>query len=91
MNPGVTLAPRPALAKDAHIAPTAPSASEFSLGHLMKSKAAVDGLMRRAARAGAVITDPAHTRFWGGYSGYFQDPDGHLWEIVWNPAVQIDN
>ena len=93
MNPGVTLAlyPRTALAKDAGIAPTPPSASEFSLGHLVKSKEDVDALMRRAAHAGAVITDPARTRFWGGYSGYFQDPDGHLWEIAYNPAVRVED
>jgi len=93
MNSGVTLAlyPRAALARDARIAPTSPSASEFSLGQNVKSKEDVDALMRRAAQAGAVITDPAHTRFWGGYSGYFQDPDGHLWEIAWNPAVRVEN
>jgi uncharacterized protein len=93
MNEGLMLAlyPRAALAKDAHIAATPPSASEFSLGHMMKSKDAVDALMRTAAQAGAVITDPARTRFWGGYSGYFQDPDGHLWEIAWNPALRIDD
>ena len=92
MNPGLLLAlyPRAALARDARVAVTAPSTSEFSLGHNVKSKAEVDALMRAAAQAGAVITDSAHTRFWGGYSGYFQDPDGHLWEIAWNPAFKFD-
>ena len=56
----------------------------------------MDGLPQRApaelaaivaAAAGARITDPARDRFWGGYSGYFQDPDGHLWEIAWNPGL----
>jgi len=88
-GPTLALYPRAALAKDARIAATPPSAAEFSLGHLVRSKDEVDALMRTAAQAGAVITDPAHTRLWGGYSGYFQDPDGHLWEIAWNPAITI--
>ena len=45
--------------------------------------------MTRAEKAGAYVTDPPHDRFWGGYSGYFQDPDGHLWEIAWNPAWEV--
>ena len=42
--------------------------------------------MRQAEAAGAVVTDPARVRFWGGYGGHFHDPDGHLWEVAWNPA-----
>jgi hypothetical protein len=53
-------------------------------------KEEVDEIMRQAARAGARITDPARDRFWGGYSGYFQDPDSHLWEIAWNPAWEVE-
>jgi uncharacterized glyoxalase superfamily protein PhnB len=49
----------------------------------------VDAIMQQAEKAGAHVTDPARDRFWGGYSGYFQDLDGHLWEIVWNPAVEV--
>ncbi|CAI6231867.1 VOC family protein [Bacillus subtilis] len=64
---------------------TAPSPAEFTLGHNVNSKAEVDKVMEQAKQAGATITDPAHDTFWGGYSGHFQDPDGHLWEIVWNP------
>jgi hypothetical protein len=45
--------------------------------------------MQQAERAGAHVTDPAHDRFWGGYSEYFQDLDGHLWEIAWNPAWEV--
>lgn len=45
--------------------------------------------MKQAEKAGAKITDPARARFWGGYSGYFQDPDGHLWEIAWNPQWEV--
>ena len=44
-----------------------------------------DEVMKQAEDAGAVIVKPAQNTFWGGYAGYFQDPDGHLWEIVWNP------
>lgn len=65
----------------------APKAGEFSIGHIVSSKAAVDGLLSRAAAAGATITDRAHDRPWGIYSGYFQDLDGHLWEIIWNPRT----
>ena len=61
------------------------SATEMTLGHNVASKTEVDAVMAQAQAAGAVITKPAHDTFWGGYSGYFQDPDGHLWEVVWNP------
>jgi uncharacterized glyoxalase superfamily protein PhnB len=44
-----------------------------------------DGVMAQAAKAGAVVVKPAQDTFWGGYAGYFQDPDGHLWEVAWNP------
>jgi catechol 2,3-dioxygenase-like lactoylglutathione lyase family enzyme len=88
MNDDLILAlyPRPALAKDAKVAVGPPSAAEFSLGHIVGSKTAVDVIMQQAEKAGARITDPARDRFWGGYSGYFQYLDGHLWEIAWNPA-----
>jgi catechol 2,3-dioxygenase-like lactoylglutathione lyase family enzyme len=91
MNDDLILAlyPKPALAKDAKVPVGAPSPSEFSLGHIVKSKQEVDAVMERAARAGAKVTDPAHDRFWGGYSGYFQDLDGHLWEIAWNPQWEV--
>lgn len=84
---GLTLALYPAasLAKDAKIAATNARLGAVSIGHLVASKAEVDAVMMQAERAGAVVTDPPHDRFWGGYSGYFQDPDGHLWEIAWNP------
>ena len=61
-------------------------AMEMTLGHNVGSVAAVDDVMARAGAAGARIVKPAHEAFWGGYAGYFQDPDGHLWEVVWNPA-----
>ena len=65
------------------------SATEFTLGHNVASKKEVDAVMARAKLAGAVITDPAHDAFWGGYTGSFQDPDGHVWEVVWNPEMEL--
>ncbi len=61
----------------------------FAIGHLVNSKAEVDTVMKQAEAAGAMIMDPAGDRFWGGYSGYFQDPDGHLWEIASNPHWRV--
>jgi uncharacterized glyoxalase superfamily protein PhnB len=52
----------------------------------VSSKEEVNSVMRQASEAGAVVVKDAHDTFWGGYAGYFQDPNGHLWEIVWNPA-----
>jgi uncharacterized protein len=91
MNDDLILAlyPRSALAKDARVPDGPPSATELSIGHILGSKREVDALMEQAQGAGAKITDPARDRFWGGYSGYFQDPDGHLWEIAWNPAWEV--
>ena len=83
----LALYPRKSLGLDAGIAKSAPSPTEFSIGHNVRSKAAVDSLMELAKRAGAKIKEPARERFWGGYSGYFQDPDGHLWEVVYNPNM----
>lgn len=86
----LALYPRTALAKDAKVPVSPPSPSELSIGHIVGSREEVDAIMQQAERAGARITDPAHDRFWGGYSGYFQDPDGHLWEIAWNPAWEVE-
>ena len=87
MNESLMLAlyPRPALAKDAKVVAGPASAAEFSIGHVVGSRQEVDAIMKQAEQAGAKITDPAHSRAWGIYSGYFQDLDGHLWEIIWNP------
>jgi catechol 2,3-dioxygenase-like lactoylglutathione lyase family enzyme len=85
---GVMLAlwPRRSIAHDTRLPLQPPSATEFTIGHNVGSKAAVDAVMEQAKRAGATITKPAGDTFWGGYAGYFQDPDGHLWEVAWNPA-----
>jgi catechol 2,3-dioxygenase-like lactoylglutathione lyase family enzyme len=74
------------LAKDAGIAVTPNRVGAVSLGHNVGSKAEVDRVMEEAKKAGATIVKPAADTFYGGYAGYFQDPDGHLWEAVWNPA-----
>ena len=91
MNDDLILAlyPKSALAKDAGVSGGPPSPAEFAIGHIVKSKQEVDALMEQAEKAGARITDPPHDRFWGGYSGYFQDQDGHLWEIAWNPEWEV--
>jgi hypothetical protein len=78
------------LAKDAGIPNGAPSPGEFSLGHAVPTREAVDELLAAAVAAGAEATGPAHDRPWGIYSAYFRDPDGHLWEIIWNPRLEVD-
>jgi uncharacterized protein len=77
---------RPDLALDAGIAATGRSPTEFTLGHNVGSESEVDAVMRQANAAGARIVKPPQKTFWGGYAGYFQDPDGHLWEVLYNPA-----
>src|SRR6185503_19257647 len=78
----LALYPRTELAKDANLALAPPPPGEFSIGHLVSNKAEVDALLTQAQAAGATITDPPHDRPWGIYSGYFRDPDDHLWEII---------
>ncbi|TMF85358.1 MAG: VOC family protein [Chloroflexi bacterium] len=84
---GLTLAlyPRRELAKDAGI-PVVPARSGgFSIGHLVATRSDVDKLLAAARAAGATVEDEPRDRPWGIYSGYFRDPDGHLWEVIWNP------
>ncbi len=87
LQPGLRLAlwPRKSIAHDTGLTLSPACATEMTLGHNVSSKAEVDSVMAQAKSAGAVIVKPAHDTFWGGYSGYFQDPDGHVWEIVFNP------
>lgn len=83
----LALYPRSELAKDANVRlsrPSPPSPLEFSLGYFVESREEVDEFLRKAEAAGATITDAPHDRPWGIYSGYFQDLDGHLWEIIWS-------
>ena len=87
LQAGLKLAlwPRNSLSHDTGLVAGKASATEFSIGHNVSSKAEVDSVMGQARKAGAVIVKPARDTFWGNYAGYFQDPDGHLWEIAWNP------
>ncbi|MGB7568036.1 MAG: VOC family protein [Chitinivibrionales bacterium] len=87
----LALYPRADLAKDANLPDGTPNATEFSIGYAVHNRDEVDALLSIAKAAGATLTDKAHDRPWGIYSGYFQDPDGHLWEILWNPAFKFDD
>jgi catechol 2,3-dioxygenase-like lactoylglutathione lyase family enzyme len=92
LQSGIKLAlwARDDLAHDSGLAKSPPSPTEFSLGHNVASKAEVDAVMAQAQQAGATIIKQAEDTFYGGYAGYFQDPDGHLWEVVWNPQLNIE-
>jgi uncharacterized glyoxalase superfamily protein PhnB len=76
---------RSSIAHDVGLSLGATSPTEFTLGHNVSSKGEVDAVMEQARNAGAGIVKPAQETWWGGYAGYFQDPDGHLWEVAWNP------
>ena len=75
------------LAKDAGIPESAANSGEFSIGYFAESKDEVHALLAQAGEHGAIVTDPGHERPWGIYSGYFLDPDGHMWEVIWNPRA----
>ena len=91
LQDGVMLAlwPRKSIAQDTGLRLQPVSSTEFTLGQNVNSREEVDAVMNQAKAAGAKIIRSAGDAFWGGYSGYFQDPDGHLWEIVWNPEMKI--
>ena len=91
LQPGLMLAlwSRDNIAHDTTLDKTAHSPTEFTIGHNVGSKKEVDAVMEQARRAGATIIKPAENTFWGGYAGYFKDPDGHLWEIIWNPRMEV--
>ncbi|TWU00610.1 fosfomycin resistance protein FosB [Botrimarina colliarenosi] len=80
---------REALAEDAQIDATGGGFRGVSLAHNLASEAEVDALLEEAVAAGATLVKPAHKVFWGGYSGYFADPDGHLWEVAHNPQMWV--
>jgi catechol 2,3-dioxygenase-like lactoylglutathione lyase family enzyme len=84
-NLKLALYPRSSLAQDSGLPPGTNGAPAFSLGHNVASKDEVDQVMKQAMDAGAAIVKRAQDTFWGGYAGYFRDPDGHLWEVAWNP------
>lgn len=91
LQAGLKLAiwPRTSISHDSGLPLSSRCATEFTIGHNVNSKAEVDAVMEQAKNAGAVIVKPAQDTFWGGYAGYFQDPDNHLWEVVWNPQLTI--
>ena len=88
LSGGLRLAlwPRSSLAHDSGLKAGEKNPLEFSLAHNVSSRSEVDAVMAQAAVAGARMVKRAQDTFYGGYAGYFQDPDGHLWEVVWNPA-----
>jgi uncharacterized protein len=75
------------LSWDSHVKKGERSSTEFSIGYTTRNEMEVDSLLALAKKAGATIARPAEKTFWGGYSGYFKDPDGHLWEIAFNPNL----
>lgn len=87
LQAGLRLAlwPRTSIAHDTGLALAASGATDFTLAHNVRTKDEVDAVMAQAQAAGATIVKPGHETFWGGYTGYFQDPDGHVWEVAFNP------
>ncbi|MES2366916.1 MAG: VOC family protein [Pseudomonadota bacterium] len=90
LESGLKLAlwPRKSLAVDTGLPLQAPNSTEFSIGHNVSSDAEVDAVMLVAEKAGATIIKSAQKTFYGGYAGYFQDPDGHLWEVAHVPDFE---
>jgi len=80
---------RDALAEDANVSADGNGFESFALAHNVQSDAEVDAVIKQAVQAGATLVKQAQKVFWGGYSGYFKDPDGHLWEIAHNPFFWI--
>jgi hypothetical protein len=93
LQAGLKLAiwPRKSISHDSGLPLGHPSPTEFALGHNVSSKAEVDAVMDQARRAGAIIVKEGQDTFWGGYAGYFQDPDQHVWEVVWNPQLSVQD
>lgn len=89
LQAGLVLAlwPRKSLSHDAGVPLGSKTATKTSIGHNVQSKAEVDAVMKLAKAAGATIVKKAQDTFYGGYAGYFKDPDDHLWEVVWNPQL----
>jgi len=83
----VALWPRERLSHDSGLPVVKPSSTDIYLAHNVRSQAEVDQVMAEAKAAGATIVKPAQKTFWGGYAGYFADPDQHLWEVAWNPQM----
>ncbi len=86
---GLALYPRHELAQDATLAPDGSGFGGITLAYNARTRAEVDRVLAEAATAGATLLKPAQEAFWGGYSGYFADPDGFPWEVAWNPFFPI--
>lgn len=86
----LALYPREKLAEDVTVLPDGHGFSGVTLAHNTRTREEVDAVLAEAEAAGATIVKPAQDVFWGGYSGYFTDPDGHLWEVAWNPQFEIE-
>lgn len=86
----LALYPRELLAEDATVSPEDSGFSGITLAHNVRSADAVDAQLEEAVDAGAKLVKLGQDVFWGGYSGYFADPDGHLWEVAWNPNFEIE-
>ena len=82
----LALWPRASIAFDTGLPQGPRSATEFTLAHNVESAQEVDAVLAQAKAAGAELLKPGHETAWGGYAGYFRDPDGHVWEVAWNPA-----
>ena len=80
---------RDALAEDAQLPSAGSGFRAIALAYNTRDRAEVDAVLAEAEAAGGRIVKPAHEAFWGGYSGYFADPDGHLWEVAWNPDWEV--
>ena len=80
---------RSALAEDATVSPQGSGFEGFALAHNVHSEAEVDDVMRQALEAGATLVKKPQKVFWGGYGGYFKDPDGHLWKVAHNPHFRV--
>lgn len=89
LQPRLKLAiwPRESMAFDTGLKISRHVSTEMTLGHNVSSKVEVEAVMAQAENAGAKVLKPAQETFWGGYAGYFQDPDLHVWEVVWNPEL----
>ncbi len=87
----LALYPRKEIAWDAQVAKDPASTTEFTIAHNVNSREEVNSVMKQAQAAGARITKAVGPTFWGGYAGYFQDPDGHLWEVAWNPQLRVED
>ena len=86
----LALWPRRSIAHDTGLDVTGRSPTDFTIAHNVGSRSEVDTVMQQAVCAGANIVKAAYETFYGGYAGYFQDPDGHLWEVAWNPQWQVE-